>query len=46
MAQAALSDLKPNGSKNRGGMLVRPIECQSDMPAGCWGSGEGRNATR
>src|SRR5580704_16541864 len=35
-----------SGDVARSGMLARTIECRSGMPAGCWGSGEGHNATR
>ena len=35
-----------SGGVARSGMLVRPTGCRSGMPVGCWGSGEGRNATK
>ena len=35
-----------SGDVARSGMLARTIDCQSGMPAGCWGSGEGHDATR
>jgi transposase-like protein len=35
-----------SGGVARSGMCARRTGFPSGMPAGCWGSGEGRNATR
>ena len=34
-----------NGGVARSGMHASSIGCRSGMPAGCWGSGEGRSDT-
>src|ERR1700693_2739820 len=35
-----------SGDVARSGMYARTTKYRSDMPAGCWGSGEGHNATK